>query len=412
MSLALTILLGNWLAFKVSDFNALTENQNKRLSFQKVSDDSSFKRDGLNQTEINLAQSVIERDKATLRPTLLFMGNSQTMAIMDQQSGDLTTPQWLQILLSRNAKNTSPSTFFHVRLGSLPNITPTESLIQLVAAHQHNPSQADILVLCSVLEEMRNVGVRDEVEKLARQENTRTELAALVAKNADLSLVKRPLSPYITASSHPEASEKVTSQSSQGKANPPTDSSPQNPDFTSPIEEKLQTSIEAIPLFAQRGNLYGRAYSEFYVFRNRLAGITSSSPRPVPPGDYQTNLQTVELTLRYAKANHLPMIVYLAPIRPIQPNPNVAADVALFRHDLPALCHRYGAVCLDYTDTIPEKLWTNYPDENGQGGQRDFAHFTGAAHKMLAQRLIVDVGSHLGQLTPHTVTTISNQKGK
>ncbi len=84
--------------------------------------------------------------------------------------------------------------------------------------------------------------------------------------------------------------------------------------------------------------------------------------------------------------------MYLCPIRPIQPNPVLPSDLARFRRDVPELCKLYGATCLDYTDLVPEALWTNYPDDDVNAGQRDYAHFTGAAHKMLAERMMADVG--------------------
>ena len=103
------------------------------------------------------------------------------------------------------------------------------------------------------------------------------------------------------------------------------------------------------------------------------------------------------MALRYARSKNIQVVFYLAPMRlGVQPNPNVPSDVTRFRRDVPDLCQRYGVPCLDYVDLIPESLWTNYPDNGvGLGAQRDFAHFTGAAHKLLAERLISDLGPQL-----------------
>lgn len=400
-STLLFLVVGNAMAFRVSNFNALTANQNARLAFQTRDETKSLKISGLSSSEMSLASSVLNRDKAPSagRPQLLYIGNSQTMAIMDRQPGDLTSPQWLQVLLAQRAKASSSSNFVEVRLGSFPNITPTETLIELVAAHENRPGHVDKLVLCSVLEEMRNVGVRDEVEKMARRAPVAAELARLAKQNPDLREAQVPLRPYIGAKSTSSSSSSSAGSSSNAAPTATVAASGQSStDFTAPLETRLQDGAERLPIFAQRTNLYGQAYSLFYAFRNRLAGINSSSPRPVPPGDYATNLQLLELTLRYARSQKIPVTVYLSPIRPIQPNPNVASDVARFRRDVPALCKRLNAVCLDYLDIVPEKLWTNYTDAEGQGGQRDFAHFTGAAHKLVAEKLITDVGDRLGQV--------------
>src|SRR5688572_28362278 len=90
------------------------------------------------------------------------------------------------------------------------------------------------------------------------------------------------------------------------------------------------------------------------------------------------------------------VVLYLAPMRSVQPNPNLPEDVKKFRTDVPALCARYGALCLDYVDLVPEDLWTNYSDDPANvGGQRDFAHFTGAAHKVVAEKLVADLAPQL-----------------
>ena len=136
----------------------------------------------------------------------------------------------------------------------------------------------------------------------------------------------------------------------------------------------------------------------YNYWRDRLLGITSSTARPVPASAYQATMELIELALRYARSKEIQVVLYLAPMRlGAQPNPNLPSDVARFRQDVPALCRRYGVTCLDYVDLIPENLWTNYPDIGAEAGQRDFAHFTGAAHKKLAEQLASDIGPQLIQ---------------
>jgi hypothetical protein len=68
---------------------------------------------------------------------------------------------------------------------------------------------------------------------------------------------------------------------------------------------------------------------------------------------------------------------------------------------VPALCARYRVTCLDYVDLIPEKLWSDYDQEDAAtAGQRDFAHFTGAGHKLLAESLLEQVGALLAPEQP------------
>jgi lysophospholipase L1-like esterase len=115
----------------------------------------------------------------------------------------------------------------------------------------------------------------------------------------------------------------------------------------------------------------------------------------VPPATYQASLQLLEVAIRYARARGIKLIFVLAPIRPIKPNPMLPADIARYRRDVIGLCEKYGVECLDYVDLVPERLWTNYMVDNPNVGQRDYAHFTGAAHRLLAQRLWQDAGAKI-----------------
>ena len=60
-----------------------------------------------------------------------------------------------------------------------------------------------------------------------------------------------------------------------------------------------------------------------------------------------------------------------------------------------AIAKKYNVVTLDYSDLVPENLWTRTPDDS-RAADRDFAHFTGDAHKLVAQRrLMSDIGDRL-----------------
>ena len=104
--------------------------------------------------------------------------------------------------------------------------------------------------------------------------------------------------------------------------------------------------------------------------------------------------------MRYAQHKGIRSVLYLGPIRPIRPNPNSPESIARFRHDIKELSLRYNAICLDYTSLVPEPYWTNYETNGltqltGDAGQLDFAHLRAPAHKMIAERLVQDVGASI-----------------
>ena len=378
VSILLALLVGNWLA-KSYAFDPLMAAQNQRIRFQKGGDLSSA--GSLTAEESRLAEALLDTGRTSdkNRTRLLYVGNSQTLAIMDQQPGDIIAPQWLQILLARETSSGAQS--IDVQIGSLPNLTTTELLIKLVAAGAESPRQIDMLLTATVLEEFRGLGVRDEVRAALESPAAKADLISLAEGNTDLAAARKVLEPFISSRSEPST---AAGDARSGNS------------IAETIEQRLQLAAEKMPLFTQRQNLQVAINLTYNAWRDRLLGITSSSPRPVPDPSYRATLELMELVLRYARSKNIEVIFYLAPLRlDVQPNPNLPSDVERFRRDVPALCRRYNVTCLDYADLIPENFWTNYPDFGSGAGQRDFAHFTGAAHKILAEKLISDIGPQL-----------------
>jgi hypothetical protein len=263
-------------------------------------------------------------------------------------------------------------------LGSLPNLTITELLIKSVDFIQSKPNQPKIILFSAVLEGFRGLGARDAVAELTDHKQTKTQLAKLALISPDLPAAQTALAPFINSNNTPSPSN-TNRQFNQSLANK--------------FEQRLQILIEKIPLFASRQGLISQFYLFYYALRNKILGVTTTTTRPVPSAPYQASLQLLELLLRYAKSNDVRLIIYIAPVRPIKPNPFLPEDIERFRKDVAKLCYNYHEVFLDYTNLIPNVLWTNYPEKDiaGLEGQKDFAHFTGAAHQLLAKQLTKDI---------------------
>jgi hypothetical protein len=356
-------------------FDPLTEAQNKRVDFHAHG--SARHNQELSPLEADLAEAVLapEYPGGDRARRLLFLSNSHSFAIMDLRPGDLTAAQWLQVFLSRRATPGAPPTV--VRLPQIPNLTTTEFLVRFVAFAELAGHPGDVLVGGIVMAEWRGVGVRDEMASLAETPVVRETLRRLGRENPDLVHAVRALS-FAEESS-------VAAAPRQSAA--------------ARFEDRLQGCLEAnVSLLRMRSMLHARVPLAFMTMRNRLLGISSHSPRPVPDTTYRASLELLELILRYADSRRISVVLYLAPIRPITPNPNIPADVARFRRDVPETCRRHGARCVDATDAIPASLWTNYPDDGTwaySGPQRDYAHFTGGAHRVLAELLLRDAGPTL-----------------
>lgn len=362
------VLVGGWWAGDHMQVDPLRAAQHRRLSFQSADSGATS---GLSADEMRRATRVLERDRSVPEgtPQLLYLGNSQALAIMDRHPGDLTSPQWLQVLLGRHG---SPA---EVRLGALPNMTTEEAVVSLVAAHEGHPRRADAVVAGVVLEEFRGVGSRAEIKALARRAGTRDAIRELLAANADLRAAASALG-WAARTGDTGTSHR----------------------WTSDVDDAVASAASRFPLIARRDRVRSYLVVKFLALRNRVLGISSTSARPVPDATFRTSLEMLELLLRYCRDRRIPVLLYLAPIRPLEPNPNLPRDVARFRREVPALCARYGVTCLDYVGLIPEKLWSDYDDDDGAAaGQRDFAHFTGGGHKLLAESLVEKVAPLLAE---------------
>ena len=300
------------------------------------------------------------------------------MAIMDEKPGDLTIPQWLQILLMRRGGETQTPA---VILGSLPNQSMSEFLFTLVTADEWSRHSVRSVVGAITLREWRGLAIRDQVLSRAATPAVKKTLARLIASSPDL----------------PSADAALASSIKSGLAANDAGAPAKRQGIAARFEQDVQNDAAVMPLFKMRAYLYWRIHVIYMSLRNLVFKIHTDTPRPIPETTYHASLQLLELSLRYARSLGIGMVLYLAPVRPIQPNPTVPSDLARFRKDVLGLCEKYSATCLDYSDLVPERLWTNYPADRAQGeaGEHDYAHFTGPAHKLVADRLMADAGARL-----------------
>lgn len=376
-SLLLVLLAGHWIAIRAGRFDPETALQNQYLRFQKSGDAAAGKLDGLTPAEAAAADRVIADwyEPTQSNGQVLFLGNSQTMAINDYRAGDMVAAQWLQVSLLRQIGTREAPALV---LGSLPNITMPETVARTVEFSESRGRRLKQVIVALTLREWRGVGIRPEVQNEIAAHQLAGPLAELIGSNRDLV--------------HGDTVLQGTLQALKNSAG--TAESGSAPPVSSRVERTLQKFAgNNSVLFKSRPYIVVELFIQYMRLRDWLLGIKSDAPRPIPFETYRANLEMVELLIRYARARNCDLVIYLAPIRPLQPNPTLASDLARFRADLPKLCARYHATCLDYSDLVPETkgMWTDYPDIR----QPDYAHFTGAAHRLLARRLAEDIGSRL-----------------
>ena len=211
-----------------------------------------------------------------------------------------------------------------------------------------------------------------------------SDLKSLVARDGDLADAGKMLSPVMDTQDH-GPSEKKAAPSLAGK-----------------MEDTLQRKADGWSLFQQRENLISLGLLRYAQWEHRLLHISSNTRIPTHAVPYRTNLQLLELLMRYARDRGVQLVLFFGPVRDLEPNPDSPADLARMHRDVGSLCERYAVICLDYSHAVRESLWADYA-RNQPGafammaGQHDFYHFTEAAHKSLAEKLVSDAGGRILQ---------------
>jgi len=377
MALLLTVLVGNWLAgVAARNVEQKTEALNQREAV------TSFP--GLSPADVAETRAVLHpADAPAKRLQLLYLGDSQVFSRPDAPPGALNTPQWLQVLLSRQDDQA-----VRVRIGASAGTDIPEMLLKTVAAAEQRPRQDDIIVADIALAELRDLGVRSEINSLAGQPEVNSALRALISYNPDLADANKMLGPVVSPQAPEPGNKKADESLTDGLADR--------------MENALQRKAEGWSLFAQRENLVTLGLLRYAQWEHRLLHITSDSRIPTPTAPYRTNLQMLELLLRYARTRDIHVILFFGPVRDLQPNPDAPEDLARMRRDVNAICERYSVSCLDYSHAVPEGLWADYSTHQRaafamMAGQHDFYHYTDEAHKTLAEKLVADAGPEILQ---------------
>jgi hypothetical protein len=283
--------------------------------------------------------------------------------------------QWLQILLARQDAQA-----VRVRVGATPGMHIAEMLLRTIGASEQNPRQSDVVVADLALAEFREVGVRDEISALATKPEVNSALRSLTSANPDLADAGKMLRPLLESREQPAA-------------NSSADES-----LASRLEDSLQRGAEKWSFVAQRERLVAIGLLRYAQWQHRLLHITSDTRIPTHSEPYRTNLQLLELLMRFAKARDIHPIFFFGPVRDLEPNPDDPHDLTRMRQDITGLCRQYAVSCFDYSREVPEGYWADY-SANQRGafammaGQHDFYHFKEEGHRALAERIISDSGS-------------------
>jgi hypothetical protein len=371
-TLVLVIGLGHWLSHGAVSFNPLKAAQNGRISFQSR---LSYSGENLTEREMSLAKDVDESNFPQGSTNVLYLGDSQVLGIFDSHGSELTSPQWLQVLCSRDVQESRP---VRVRVGALPGAGMAELLAE-ASARYHAGERIGVIVLSLLPDELHNIGFRPDVVKLLRANGNARYLHKVVSQNEDLRDVESTLSPALLATpSVPLSSTKrwVTS-----------------------TEDKVDDLADHWPLFRYRDKLRSEFSVAVIRLRNWMFRIERQQAPPVPQNSFAYSSEVLELLIRVARSHHTDFIIYEGPLLPWGMGYYSDEDLTRTKRVLDRLCKQYNLHCFDYRNLIPLAEWGDRLDRGSRSDVSaepvDFVHLSGEGHRLLGQRLFHDIRTQI-----------------
>lgn len=289
---------------------------------------------------------------------ILWLSNSQLHTINQFKQGEHLAPYWM--------RNSPQCGGCLIPLGlSLSNANPQEEFI----LEQFVQSKIAIKGLILQVEFMgfRESGLRQDFSQIA----TDKFVNGLLAYSAGRELA-------LLANNGKEVEQEVKQGASADLAN-------------QDVEDLLSSKLGSVwELWKNRGNLRASVLGDLFNFRNWVFNISSTSQRKIIKPRYEKNMKALEDLLARSKADKVPVVIYIAPVRQDKPLPYDRKEYSEWKSQIEQLANKYSAKYLDLEKLVPGENWgSNF------GEDIDFMHFQESGHKLLANELLPVIQSNL-----------------
>ncbi|MEQ1689402.1 MAG: hypothetical protein ABL874_12590, partial [Sphingopyxis sp.] len=286
---------------------------------------------------------------ARARGSVLWLGNSQLAAVNRIGPGDRGAPAILHDRLAARGR--------YLVTYAVPNANLPEHILTIEAViPAYNP---DVVILPVTYDDIREIGLRDDVAALLDQPGLRARLGASEHGRDVLAAA--------------------------GAAGTAPASQAEDPRSIRPrVERALVGTLEAhSDLWAKRDAMRGMLGFAIHTLRNKALGINSQTKRAVDPALYRARMEMLDDYLADLRARGVRVLLYVPPYRQNVSGPYVEADYAQFKRDLAGAAARHGADFADLDAIVPGPEWGMVTDSLFGFREYDFMHFTGAGHRRL-----------------------------
>lgn len=286
----------------------------------------------------------------------LWLGNSQLHAVNQLQPNQLNAPP----IAFKQLKNKH----IYLMAFSQPNANLQEHFLTYLYLNQKR--QINYLILPVVFDDFREDGIRPELLKFADDSH--------VQKILPQSLV----------------GQKILKEKELASNKNNSDTAGLDGTIQDNVERSLNHWLDRnLGVWQARPNARGTLFTQLYLTRNTVLGITPSSKRKIIRGRYQDNMNALKATLELAQKNSSHVLIYIAPLRNDVEIPYIKSEYDSFKNELQILAKEQHAQLVNLENLVPAHLWGNKDGTTlAEKIELDFMHFQADGHTLLANEVV------------------------
>lgn len=288
---------------------------------------------------------------------VIWLGNSQLMAINRIKQGDVNAPFLLHQSLTKQGR--------YLVTYSIPNANLSEHALTIDAIASRYKTRTIILPV--VYDDLREQGIRSDVADFAKDPAVAMRLAGAP--------YWQEIKPLLNA--------KGQEQGQNDSQRTPTQQT---------VQARAENNVVAFlgkqsALFESRPNLSGMLGFAIHTLRNKALGIHSTTKRKVDPGVYKQRLELLEQIIARIRSQGIHILVYIPPYRRDIDGPYIESDYQQFKMEVARIAKKHDAQLADLESIVPGPEWGTVTDPLFGIKEHDFMHFTADGHKRLAAAL-------------------------
>ncbi len=296
----------------------------------------------------------------------LWLGNSQLHAVNQLQPNQLNAPP----IAFKQLENKH----IYLMAFSQPNANIQEHFLTYLYLNQKR--QINYLILPVVFDDFREDGIRPDLLKFA-----------------DDSHIQKILS-------QSPAGQKILKEKELASNKNNSDTAGLDGTIQDNVERSLNDWFDThLGFWQARPDARGTLFTQLYLTRNTVLGISPSSKRKIIRGRYQDNMNALKATLELAQKNSSHVLIYIVPLRNDVEIPYFKSEYDHFKNEVQILAKEQNAQLVNFENLVPPHLWGSKGATTlGEQSELDFMHFQAGGHTLLANEVV----KHLTQ--PKRVT--------